>query len=88
MRHGIILVLVTLFALLCGASADAIEGRTPGQFAVSQSGSAQYSIPIWTPPGPRGIQPHIALVYDSQSGIGTVGVGWHLAGLGAITRCT
>ena len=87
MRHGF-LVLVTLFALLCSARAHATEGRTPGQFAVSSSGGAQYSIPIWTPPGPRGIQPHMALVYDSQSGIGTVGVGWHLAGLGAITRCT
>jgi RHS repeat-associated protein len=75
---------------MLAASVDvfAAEGRTPGQFVVSQTGSAHYSIPIWTPPGPRGVQPHLALTYDSQSGIDTLGIGWHLSGLGAITRCT
>jgi RHS repeat-associated protein len=75
---------------MLAASVDtfAAEGRTPGQFVVSQTGSAHYSIPIWTPPGPRGVQPHLALTYDSQSGIDTLGIGWHVGGLGAITRCT
>jgi RHS repeat-associated protein len=68
-------------------TANASFGRTAGQFGVSSSGTAQYSIPIWAPPGPRGIQPNIALAYDSAGGIGSVGLGWSLAGLGAISRC-
>jgi RHS repeat-associated protein len=62
-------------------------GRTPGQFGVSQWGSAQYSIPIWAPHGPRSIQPQISLSYDSQSSDGPLGVGFSINGLGAITRC-
>ena len=87
MRHGIILVLGTLFAFLCGANVRATEGRTAGQFAVSQKGGAQYRIPIWAPPGPRGMQPNISLFYDSQSHISPLGIGWSLAGLGEIARC-
>src|SRR3984957_9506640 len=57
-------------------------GRTVGSFGVSQIGSAQYSIPIWAPPGPKGLQPTLALSYDSASDIGPLGIGWSLAGLG------
>jgi RHS repeat-associated protein len=87
MRHGFVLLLAAFSALLSDASVFAAEGRTPGQFAVNRNGSAQYSIPIWAPPGPRGIQPALSLIYNSQSGAGTLGVGWSLAGLGAISRC-
>jgi RHS repeat-associated protein len=62
-------------------------GRTPGQFAVSPMGAATYQIPIWSPPGARGIEPHLALVYTSGSPDGMMGPGWNLAGLSAIARC-
>ncbi len=62
-------------------------GRTAGRFGVSSTGSAQYSIPIWAPPGPRGVQPNISLSYDSRGGIGPLGIGWTLSGLGQIARC-
>lgn len=80
---------VSLFAItLCGTgTALAAPGRTPGSFAVSQLGSATYSIPLWAPPGPRGVQPQVALVYNSQAGPGSEGVGWSLAGLSSIARC-
>jgi RHS repeat-associated protein len=78
--------LLIWIAFLNGAEAQTV-GRTPGHFDVSAVGSAQYSIPIWAPPGPRGMQPNISLSYDSQSSIGPLGIGWSLAGLGQITRC-
>jgi hypothetical protein len=82
------LAVVVLLSVLSARIADASSfGRTSGQFGVSTSGSAQYVIPIWAPPGPRGVQPKISLVYDSQAGIGTVGLGWTLSGLGSISRC-
>ena len=62
-------------------------GRTPGQFSVSAFGGAAYQIPLWTPPGARGIDPHLSLVYMSGGPDGPLGPGWMLAGLSAITRC-
>jgi RHS repeat-associated protein len=69
------------------AGATTVAGRTVGTFAVSPTGAATYTIPIWAPPGPRGLQPHIALTYNSQQGNGIVGVGWSISGLSSIYRC-
>ena len=62
-------------------------GRTAGQFAVSAMGAATYQIPIWTPPGARGIEPHLALTYASGSPDGMMGPGWNVSGLSSIARC-
>jgi len=69
------------------AVATTAAGRTVGSFAVSPSGAATYTVPIWAPPGPHGIQPNIALSYNSQSGNGIAGVGWNISGLSSIYRC-
>ena len=80
--------LVTLNLLAAATSSHAASfGKTPGQFNVSPVGAAQYSIPIWVPPGPKGIQPHLAISYDSNAGVGPLGIGWSITGLGAISRC-
>jgi hypothetical protein len=78
-----LLILSGYSALLFASS----FGRINGQFAVSPQGSAQYQIPIWTPPGIRGIQPNLSLSYDSHRSYGIMGPGWAIGGLSAIARC-
>src|ERR1700729_2653011 len=73
--------------LSTSAHATTAVGHTAGSFAVSASGASTYTIPIWAPPGPQGMQPHIALSYNSQAGNGYIGVGWGLSGLSSISRC-
>ena len=62
-------------------------GRTPVTFIVNNSGAATYTIPLWTPPGVGAVQLSLSLTYSSRGPDGTLGVGWSLAGMSAITRC-
>jgi len=62
-------------------------GRTSGNFAVSAAGAAAYTIPLWTPPGARGVEPHLQLRYDSRGSDGLLGPGWSLDGFSYVTRC-
>ena len=62
-------------------------GTTAGQFEVTPTGSATYTIPVTIPPGTAGLQPSVAITYDSAGGNGLLGVGFSLNGLSAITRC-
>jgi RHS repeat-associated protein len=82
---GIAAIAVALFG--CNANAADLAGRTPTAFAVSPSGAATYSIPIFAPPGTRGMTPQLALVYNHRSVSGPAGAGWDIAGLSAISRC-
>jgi len=80
--------LLTLGVITAPALAATAAGATPGTFAVSPTGAATYTIPIWAPRGPNGLQPHIGLTYNSEAGNGPFGVGWGLSGLGSIYRCS
>jgi hypothetical protein len=51
------------------------------------TGSMGYSVPIEVPPGRHGMDPGLALTYNSRNGNGWVGVGWELE-VGAIERNT
>lgn len=81
-------VLMYVAAGLCLSTGSALSKMaTSGAFQVTPSGSAAFSIPITVPPGTAGVQPDLALTYDSQSGNGPVGAGWGISGLSGITRC-
>lgn len=77
------------FAALLSTSfsrAADLVGTLPGDVSVDNKGSANYSIPIQVVPGRAGIQPDLAITYNSQSGNGIVGVGFNLSGRSSIER--
>ncbi|WP_018974452.1 IPT/TIG domain-containing protein [Rudaea cellulosilytica] len=65
---------------------DPTVGTMAGQ-ASTDGGAAQYHVPIVVPPGRAGMQPDLALVYNSRSGNGVMGMGWTISGLSSIHRC-
>jgi hypothetical protein len=72
-------------ALAAGYTAEA--GTIAGSFSVSPGGQANYRFPLVVPPGRLGMEPRLAVAYDSSSGDGPLGVGFSLQGLSAVTRC-
>src|SRR5688500_4128752 len=89
MRHRVRSVswLIGAAGIFLSQAGRAKARRTPGAFEVNSVGAATYTIPIWTPSGPRGVQPRISLSYSSQGENEIAGVGWGLAGLGQISYC-
>lgn len=78
---------VAIAAGFVASTAQGATGHIPGNFRISNAGSALYNIPIAVPPGPHGLQPRLTLNYSSNSGSGPLGVGWNVVGLSAVTRC-
>lgn len=65
---------------------DGVVGTLPGELDVNDYGGAMYSIPVMMPQGIEGMEPDIAITYNSQAGNGMMGWGWNLTGLSSITR--
>ena len=61
-------------------------GSVDGSFSVSSSGSANYSMPIYTPPGKNGISPVMSVFYNSNVKNGLLGAGVSLSGISTIQR--
>ncbi|KAF7763146.1 hypothetical protein PUND_b0484 [Pseudoalteromonas undina] len=60
---------------------------TSGSFRVTENGSANYTVPISLPAGIAGVQPEVALTYDSQTPETSVGLGWGISAGSSISRC-
>ena len=61
-------------------------GITPSSLDVSATGAAMYTIPIAVPAGINGVQPNLALTYNSQAGNDIAGYGWNITGISKISR--
>ncbi|MFI5298466.1 MAG: RHS repeat-associated core domain-containing protein [Polyangiales bacterium] len=69
-------------------NATGTVGATPGSFAVSNDGAATYTIPLEVPPGRVGMEPHLAISFSSDAGVGLAGKGFDLSGFTSMVhRC-
>ena len=62
-------------------------GATAGEFSVTPSGAASYTIPIQTAPGSGGHVPQLSFNYNSQGGRSALGLGWNVSGYSMVSRC-
>ncbi len=61
-------------------------GSVDGVFEVSAMGGANFTVPLEVPPGVNGMQPALAIGYNSQTGNGLAGWGCNITGISVITR--
>ncbi|WP_444901929.1 RHS repeat-associated core domain-containing protein [Microbulbifer sp. SSSA007] len=62
-------------------------GILPGEFRVSESGAATYTIPLQVGPSSGGSTPALSVTYSSSGSNGPLGAGWGISGLSAISAC-
>jgi hypothetical protein len=79
------LCVITAFIPLCAVQAGLMS--SPVKFRVNELGAATFSLPIQVPPGTAGLEPKVAITYNSREGSGLVGLGGGLSATSVITRC-
>jgi len=84
---GLSLAMVSCLAPRAGHAQAVAAGYVPSSFLVDDTGAATYTIPIQISPGIAGMEPELALTYNSRAGNGLLGAGWAVAGLSFISRC-
>src|SRR6516225_9062678 len=65
--------IVTTTVLDPAATPKLAAGTTKGELSVTRDGAASYKIPLWIPPGRKGIEPTLELAYNSRSKVGEIG---------------
>ncbi|HZW53806.1 MAG TPA: SpvB/TcaC N-terminal domain-containing protein, partial [Candidatus Elarobacter sp.] len=69
------------------APAGAVSaGTIPGEFEVTERGTASYKITVPTPPGTNDMTPRLALQYNNATQDGMLGAGWTMMGLPLVQR--
>lgn len=89
MRKKLLLPLcfISLISNTSTRAQQLLTGAINGAFDVSNLGAATYTIPIAVPDGIGGMQPAIAVTYNSQNrSNGILGVGWSLSSTSIISR--
>jgi len=76
----------TMFCVRCLVLVALFTSFLPLFAGVNPDGSFSETLPIEIPAGRQGMQPRLALSYNSNSGNGIAGVGFSLSGLPVITR--
>ena len=85
---SLISISITAVLITLPFSANASTSIVSSNIDVSlHTGAATLSIPIEVPPGRNGIEPNLALTYNSYKGNGWIGVGWDID-VGSIQRST
>ena len=82
-----LIAIFTLNIFASSAQASNVFSPVEGKLSVSNSGAANYKVPLEFTPGTRGIEPKLSLNYSSQGGNGLLGKGFSLQGLSAVSRC-
>ena len=77
--------IIALFLIYANGTAQNFQD-TKGELSISNSGTANYTIPIATPPSVNGVAPVINLNYSSGARGGIAGQGWNISGISSITR--
>lgn len=79
-------VLIALGMLLAGTAWSAV-GTLPALHGVSESGGAQYTVPIEVTPGIGAMTPQLAITYAGPDARTTLGIGFAVSGFPAIAPC-